>query len=130
MVERSQAALWPAHLDPIRRTGSREADRFSPASEARADAAAYYIFVELPGVKEGDVTLAVEKNLLLVTGEKRRPVEAGNEGWFFSECRFGAFVRSFRLSPDALPDAMAMAFANGVLTITIPRRKVDAPDSA
>ena len=56
MVEKSHTAgLWPSLYEPLRHFGSRVADWLAPASDAKADEAAYRITMELPGVAEDAV---------------------------------------------------------------------------
>lgn len=127
MVEKSQASgWWPNLHEPLRQFGERLADWFAPRSEAKASAAAYEIAVELPGVKQDDIEIALQEGVLTVTGEKRSARKEEGEDYFFSEREYGRFQRSFRLPPDADGDKISAAFSDGVLTLSVPKRGGEA----
>lgn len=130
MVEKSHTSgLWPSIADPLRSFGSRIAEWIAPASDALAEKDAYRITVELPGVAEGDIDLSAHDGVLTLKGEKK--VERTEEGdtWFFSERQYGAFSRSFRLPPDADDSKVSAKLTDGVLTITVPKRRDTGPKS-
>ena len=130
MIEKSDfGALWPALYEPFRSFGSRLAEWVAPASEASVKDGAYRIAMELPGVAEQDVTLTVENGLVTVRGEKKTSKEEKGETWYFSERQFGSFSRSFRLPPDADPEAVKADLKDGVLTISLPRREPRPPEA-
>lgn len=124
MVETTHTAgHWPSIFEPFRTVGSKIADWFAPATEAGSDAESYRIDLELPGVALNDIDIGLQDNVLTVKGEKRSKHETRTGALFFCERQYGAFQRSFRLPPDANADGVAAAFVDGVLTITVPRRK-------
>ena len=124
MVEKTpMTGLWPQMFEPFRHFGARLAELIAPASEASSDADAYRIALELPGVAEDDIHLSIENGVVQVKGEKRTEREETGDTWYFSERQFGAFSRSFRLPPDADEDRVTADLKDGVLTVTVPRRK-------
>lgn len=124
MVESPQTGgLWPQLYEPFRTLGTRFADWLSPASDASSDDNAYRINVELPGVSEDDIHLSVEGGVITVSGEKSETKEEKGETWYFSERQFGSFKRSFRLPDDADSDKAEAHVRNGVLEVSVPRRK-------
>ncbi len=123
MVEKTDAShWWPALFEPLRAAGQRVADWFAPRSEAATDKAGYEITIELPGVQPDDIELSMHDGALIVRGEKRAERRAEGRTYFFSEREYGAFQRSFRLPADADPNAVEASHADGVLTVSIPRR--------
>ncbi len=123
MVESSHAAgFWPHLTEPFRTLGARVADWFAPASEASRKDDAYEIDMELPGVKAEDIDVSVHDGALVVKGEKRSERTEEGRTYFFSERQFGSFQRSFRLPPDADPEAVSADHKDGVLSIRVPRR--------
>lgn len=128
MVEKSHATgFWPQLYEPFRAFGTRMAEWMAPASDASADEAAYRITMELPGVEEKDIDLAVHDGVVTVKGEKSATREEKGETWFFSERQYGAFSRSFRLPADADGDGIEAHLKDGVLSLTIPKRDRSAP---
>lgn len=132
MVEKAHTSgFWPSLYEPLRAAGGRLADWVAPASEASTSEDAYRIAVELPGVEEGDIHLSVQDGVATLKGEKKVTREEKGETWFFSERQYGAFARSFRLPPDADQAAVRADLKDGVLTLTIPKKKPQATaDSA
>lgn len=127
MVEKSHTSgWWPNPYEALRQAGERVADWLAPRSEAKTSAGAYQISVELPGVAQDNIELALEDGVLTVKGEKRAERQEEGEDYFFSEREYGRFQRSFRLPPDADAEKTSAAFADGVLRITVPKRGGDA----
>lgn len=124
MVESNQTAgFWPNVYSPLRGFGSRIADWLSPASDASSDDAAYRISMELPGVGETDIEVTADGGTLTVAGEKSSTREDKGDTWFFSERQYGSFRRTFRLPADADEDAIEAHMKDGVLEVTVPRKK-------
>ncbi|MCR9255605.1 MAG: Hsp20/alpha crystallin family protein [Alphaproteobacteria bacterium] len=126
MVEPSphtQSAFWPTLFDPMRRLGSQIAEFFSPPSDASRTDDAYVVQIELPGVKEEDINVDIEGNLITIKGEKRTEKEEKGKTYFFSERTYGSFQRAFRLPPDVDHEAIEAHTDNGVLTLTMGRKK-------
>jgi HSP20 family protein len=114
--------FWPQFFEPFRHVGSRLAEWFAPASEASSDDNAYRITMELPGVSEEDIQFHIHGGVATIRGEKKTEREDSGDTWFFSERRYGAFSRSFRLPEDADADAVKAEMKDGVLTVTLPRK--------
>lgn len=83
---------------------------------------AYEIAVELPGMDEKDVEIAVAGDALTITGEKHDEREEKKVGYYLSERRYGSFRRSFLIPDDVDVDKIEASFRKGVLTVSLPRR--------
>ena len=126
MIESSAQPLstwWPYIADPLRRFGTKVSDYFSPASDAAATDDAYIVEVELPGVKEEDITIEQHGNVLIMKGHKHSSREEENKNYYFSERTYGAFQRTFRLPADVEDGGIEASAADGVLTLRLPKRK-------
>ena len=126
MVERSSHTntdWWPNIVDPLRRFGAKVSEYFSPASDAAATGDAYVVEVELPGVKEEDISVELHGNMLIVKGNKHSSREEKDKTYYFSERTYGAFQRSFRLPSDIDDSSIEAVAAEGVLTLRIPKLK-------
>ena len=128
MVEKSHTAAgsdigwWPSMYEPVRNMGRKIADFFAPDADAAATKDAYVINVELPGVSADNVDVSVQDHVLTVKGEKTSEHEEKGKSYFFSERRYGAFQRSFRLPPDVSEDAISADFKDGILTLQVPKQ--------
>ena len=63
---------------------------------------------------------------LVVRGEKRDQREDRGEGYIFSERAYGRFERAFDLPSDIDAEAIEADFADGVLTLKLPRKQGQA----
>ena len=79
------------------------------------------ISAELPGVKEDDIDVSLNDDLLTIRGEKRFERKDEKENFHFVERSFGTFQRSIRLPFAVNPDQVQASFENGVLTVTLPK---------
>lgn len=78
------------------------------------------ITAELPGVKQEDVDLRLEGDMLTISGEKRQEHE--DKKAHFVERSYGSFSRSVQLPFQPNPDQVQADFDNGVLRIRLPRQ--------
>lgn len=87
----------------------------------REDDKAYYIEVDLPGVKKENVSVDLDKNHISISGERKIKNEIKEDDYYKVESVFGKFSRSFSL-PDSVDNENIEAFFNnGVLEISIPK---------
>ncbi len=82
---------------------------------------------ELPGLDEKDVTVTVEDNVLVISGEKTRDPEEEGRDWFRRERTSGRFRRAVSLSPELDLERIDARFAKGVLTVDVPRKVEEDP---
>ena len=81
----------------------------------------YRISVEVPGIDEDAIDLAIDGHDLVISGEKRRESESDDEGFHRVERAYGQFRRVLSLPDDADLDGISARFRRGVLTIEVPR---------
>jgi len=80
------------------------------------------VVCELPGMRQDEVELNLENNVLTIAGEKQEQrEESQGETYHLSERRWGRFSRSFVLPREVDQDRIEARFENGVLTVTIPK---------
>jgi len=76
--------------------------------------------LELPGVDEDDVEVAINSGRLIVSGEKSDERQQTGNNYIFRECSYGRFERSFPLPEKVKPGESQAAIDKGVLTVTVP----------
>ncbi len=87
----------------------------------------YILAVPLPGVGPGDVDLSITGETLTIRGERKRPEGVEDESYRRQERPFGRWTRTVTL-PDRVDGAQVGAsFANGVLTVTLPKAEEARP---
>jgi HSP20 family protein len=94
---------------------------FNPVVDVEQQDKQYEITVELPGVAMNDINVEMKDDMLVISGSKERKQTTGQGEQQRSERIYGSFQRSFRLPDDAIEDRINARFADGVLTVSIPR---------
>lgn len=102
---------------------------WSPVVDVNESAGEVALAVELPGIDPKAVEITFENDVLTVKGEKPSTRKEGDTEtrYHLVERTFGSFARSFRM-PKGLDESKIDAqYANGVLTIRVPKAAVSAP---
>jgi HSP20 family protein len=76
---------------------------------------------DLPGIGEDDVSIEVENNVLTISGERKAEHDERHEGYYRIERATGAFACSLSLPEGIDAGAVSATFANGVLTVRVPK---------
>jgi len=100
---------------------------FTPAFEIKETKDAYEFRADIPGVEETDVEITVTGNRLTVSGTREAEREEKSDRFFATERLYGSFVRSFTLPEDIDPQNVRASLANGVLTISVPKKPETQP---
>jgi HSP20 family protein len=81
------------------------------------------ISLEVPGFREEDLEITLENNILTVSGEKRmeREEHVKDTDYRLTERRYGRFERSFAVPHTVQGDDCEASYADGVLTLRLPR---------
>jgi HSP20 family protein len=83
--------------------------------------------VDLPEMKRDDIKVSFENNVVTIEGERKSVGGGEPETYHRVERGSGAFRRSFSM-PDSVDGARVQAaYADGVLTVTLPRREETRP---
>ena len=77
---------------------------------------------ELPGIKQEDVEIELENNVLTLRGQKEETREEGEECRFHVwERRYGTFQRSYALPRTVSAEDISATFEDGVLHVHMPK---------
>jgi HSP20 family protein len=105
--------------DPSGRPGVMQVP--TPAVDISEDDKAYKITAELPGLGVEDVAVSISGDMLTLRGEKRQEHEEKLANKHISERAYGSFERSFSLPVNIDQAGITAAFANGILTLSLPK---------
>lgn len=83
----------------------------------------YVISAALPGVKKEDLRINAEGDMLTISGERKEEREEKGRTYLRREMFSGQFIRSFPLPYGVHPEDVKARFADGVLTVTLPKPK-------
>ncbi|HUZ17657.1 MAG TPA: Hsp20/alpha crystallin family protein [Spirochaetia bacterium] len=99
----------------------------TPAVDVREEDDRYMLEAELTGLSEKDVDVRVHDGLLTISSKKEENKEEKKEGYILKERRSSGFSRSFLLPKDVDQEKIDAAFANGLLTLTLPKQEKSLP---
>jgi HSP20 family protein len=87
---------------------------------------AFVVKEDVPGLAEGDVSVSVQDEALVIRGERKSQVPAGYKVHVRERAPV-AFTRKLPLPARVDFDAVTAALKDGVLTITLPKAKEALP---
>lgn len=114
-------------FDPFAvRTADRPAG-FNVNFEVKETDEALVFTGDLPGVKKEDLDIALDGNVLTISGTRASEQKKEGETYFVYERQYGSFSRSFKLPDYADREAIEADLTNGVLEVTIPKQAASKP---
>jgi len=100
-----------------------------PLVDIAEDDKEYLIKAELPEVKKEDVKVAVQDDVLTITGERKFEKEEQGKKYHRVERAYGSFTRSFTLPEDADPAKVSAGFKDGILMVHLAKSEKAKPKS-
>ena len=95
--------------------------RWIPAMDLVEQGERYVLRADLPGVREDEIKVELDENVLTISGERRSEHDEQHDGYRRIERASGSFSRSLTL-PDGVDAAGVRArFEHGVLEVTVPK---------
>lgn len=99
---------------------------YTPATDITENEDCLTVVMEIPGVEQKDVNLALENDVLRVDARIDFTKYQGMEP-VYSEYNVGHFTRAFTLSSKVDQAKIGAKLADGVLTLTLPKVKEAMP---
>ena len=100
---------------------------FVPPVDVYEDEHKIVLKLEVPGLKQEDLDIQIEKNTLTVKGERKFEKEEKEENFHRIERRYGSFFRSFTLPNTVNPEAVKASYDAGVLRVELEKRAEAKP---
>jgi HSP20 family protein len=98
-----------------------------PAIDVYTTPEAFIVKAALPGIKPGDVHTTVTGDVLSIEGTYREEAQREEEGYLYRELSKGELRRSIPLPSGLKTDATEATYADGILTLTIPKAEEAKP---
>ncbi len=95
----------------------------APALDVRENNDEYVVDVDLPGVARDAIDISVADNVLTIKGEKKLNESDDMQHVYRCEIWSGSFQRTLSLPKAIDADGVSARMADGVLTITLPKRE-------
>jgi HSP20 family protein len=89
---------------------------------------AYEVKADIPGVKKEDINVRIDGNVVQIDAEVKREKETKGDGdrVLRSERYYGTVSRSFSLADDVDDGKAQASYADGVLTLALPKKATAA----
>lgn len=83
---------------------------------------------DLAGVPKENIKLTIDdNNLLTLEGTKKSSTQDKSKNYVKQEIFYGSFKKVIKLPENIKKDKLTTKYANGILTVTIPKTKVKKP---
>jgi len=99
--------------------------RHSPPLDVHEDSERVTVSIEAPGLKKEDFEISLHDGALTVSGERKSEVREGET--LRSERFHGRFSRTVALPAPVRSDAVTAVYADGILTVTLPKSEEAKP---
>lgn len=116
----SFSSLLDNFFDDRFQGGTQQVD-FTPTVDISESDKAFEIQLAIPGVKKDDVKIAVERDQLIISGEKNLETETNEKEFHSRETFSGTFSRTFTLPEIVNVDKIDAKQEDGILKITLPK---------
>jgi HSP20 family protein len=118
-LQETMNRLLEEALSPERLTAQLPASGWTPAADVYETGDSFVVLMELPGIDEDDVEVAVDGDRLVVKGERHPRLPARPDRFHRMERSHGSFARTFVLSHALDPDDVSAQFRDGLLRIEL-----------
>jgi len=82
----------------------------------------FVVKAEIPGMKEEDIHVSVEGDMLTIRGEKKTESEVKEEDYYRCERSYGSFFRSVDLPSTVDASKIEADYEDGVLEVTLSKK--------
>ena len=120
LFDRLNRGLFPAFPRVFEDEGEDQPIMRLPRTNIEESDGHYVFSMEMPGVAKKDVDVSVEKDMLVVKGEKT--VKTEDKKLLRREFRSTKFERSFVLGGDIDQDGIQATMEDGILKISVPKK--------
>ncbi|MEE8362914.1 MAG: Hsp20/alpha crystallin family protein [Dehalococcoidia bacterium] len=111
--------LWHGAFAPRPRNGADVA--WTIPIDVTEDDAGLTVRASLPGIAPDDVKVEIDDGVLNIRAQTETGEDVAQSGYLRRERRSGSFHRSLRLPDTVDEDGITSVYANGVLTISLPK---------
>lgn len=99
----------------------------TPAVNVKETKEGYTLELVAPGIAKEDIKVEVDKNVLTISYTEQEQKEETSDKYLRKEFGYRSFKRSFTLPELANKEDIAASYANGVLSLHIAKKEVEAP---
>lgn len=107
--------------------GSQSTTAWLPALDVWESEDEIVLAVDLPGIREEDISIEVDDGVLTISGERSRTIDEKSDRYYRFERRFGQFSRSVTLPQGIDASGVKAEFDAGVLEVHLPKPEERRP---
>ncbi len=100
---------------------------FMPPVDIKEERDNLVVTIDLPGINKEDIKLDLKGDILEISARSGEEKETEKQGYIRRERSYTRFYRAVRL-PRSVKDEGTAKMENGVLTITLPKLKLEEPE--
>jgi HSP20 family protein len=100
---------------------------WSPAVDILETETELIFKVDAAGMGQNDIDVQLENGTMTLKGERKFEKDDKVKGYHRFERGYGTFARSFTMPDTVDPDGVRADYAQGVLTITLPKKELAKP---
>lgn len=82
----------------------------------------FVVLATIAGIQIKDLDISVEKDMMVIKGDRINPHTGSEKKYFYQECYFGPFSRKIVLPENIHTEKASAEMDKGILTITIPKK--------
>jgi HSP20 family protein len=128
-LRRELDRMFDSTLNALGANGATRVSDWMPPVDIRESESELALTFEIPGVSPDQIELTTDNGILTVRGEKSEVRKENDEQhqYHVVERSYGTFSRSFRMPKNLDESKIEADFANGVLTVRIPKAALPQP---
>lgn len=113
--------------------GNGHGRTFVPAADLVVADDEVTVYMDVPGLRPGNLDIQLVDDVLTVKGERPYPLAAGEQqddngrAWYRLERGYGKFQRVFQVPRGLDPERITASMVDGVLTLHIPQPEARKP---
>jgi HSP20 family protein len=100
---------------------------YTPAIDIKDEEDKLVVTTDLPGINKEDVEINLKEDMLEIRAKSGKEKETEEEGYLRRERAYTRFYRAVRLPTSVKDEGSTAKMENGVLTITLPKMKLEEP---
>ncbi|OHA64087.1 MAG: hypothetical protein A2842_02160 [Candidatus Wildermuthbacteria bacterium RIFCSPHIGHO2_01_FULL_48_25] len=112
------------HKAPAKKD-EQESSWFEPEGELAVDVyqtnGEIVIQATIAGVNPDDLDIAIENDVVTISGERRNPNEEEDKSYFYQECYWGPFSRQIILPEEIDTTRIEASMKEGIFTLRLPK---------
>ncbi len=92
-----------------------------PSADVFETPAEFVVMATIAGVNIKDLDINIEKDMIVIKGNRQDPHALPDKKYFYQECYFGPFSRKIVLPANIHTEKASAEMDRGILTIKIPK---------